>query len=148
MVYRDQLKSWLSYMQRDFGRYIPRDFPAQAFNANVSDDALYSMAMNLYTLVKTSKQDAYAHRAQTEMKAAPESNEMFYLVPHVESDGSIYYIDRFSNRVVMSMIRQSNGLFSYYGPRKMMTVLGGRGELGDMLRRVEDSDFFHDRKQR
>ncbi|MCX6815243.1 MAG: hypothetical protein NT120_00125 [Candidatus Aenigmarchaeota archaeon] len=147
MSYRNQLNEWVSYMQKDFGSQIPKDFPMQMFNSNVSNEALYNTAMSLYTIVNTSRNSGHnLHNHGHSEKEAPEKR-MYHLVPYTESNGNVYYIDRFENRVVMSMTRQPNGLFSYYGPREMMTVLGGRGELGDLLRRVEDSDFFHDKKK-
>ncbi|MBI3190276.1 hypothetical protein HYZ41_01080 [archaeon] len=140
MNYRDQVKSYVSQMQRDFGQYVPKDFPLQFFDSNVTNETLYSMAMNLYTMVKTAKDN------QKPVHSEPDpGKKMFYLVPHTEKDGSVYYMDRFTSKVVMSMVRQPNGLFSYYGPREMMTMFGGRGELGQMLKNVEDEDFFHDK---
>ena len=144
MSYRNQINQWLSYMRRDYGSYVPRDFSMQSGDSSVSDGELYSRAMDLYKFVKHSKNERGLQARQ--QPAEEPGKKMWYLAPHTDADGSVYYIDRFTNRVVMSMVRQSNGLFSYRGPREMMTIIGGRGELGDMLRRVEDNDFFHDRK--
>lgn len=136
MSYRSKLNKWFSQMQRE--GYIPRNYSRNMFSApGASDEALYSMAMSLYNSVvlpKASKSPIQANE-----------NERFFLVPHVEN-GNVYYMDRFRGRVAFSMVRQPNGLFSYMGPRKYMQIVGGRGELGELLKRTEDGDFFYDKK--
>ncbi len=145
MSYRDQLKEWISYAKRDFGHYISNDFPMQLFSAsNVSDDTLSYIAKALYETVRTAQHSRYNSHAET--KASEQ--KMFYLVPQVDSSGSVYYINRFTGGVAMSMVRQPNGLYSYHGPREMMTVFGGRNELGGMLDKISDNDFFHDHKHK
>ena len=144
--YRNYISNWISSVKKEYGTHIPKDFPMQLFSSDMPDDQLYSLAMGLYNSVNGSK-NSYKHQVREEKKENPD-DKMFYLVPLVEKDGSVYYFDRFTNKPVMSMTRQSNGLFSYYGPRGMMTILGGRGELGQMLSNLEDGDFFHNQHKK
>ena len=133
MSYRSQLNTWLADLKHDFGEYIPEDYPVQFFSSNTSDEALYFGALGLYNTVKAAKNSQRSHGAE---------DEVMYLVPHVESDGSFCYVNRKTGHVEVSMRKMPNGLFTYYGPKKYIEMLGGRGMLGSLLDRVEDGDFF------
>jgi hypothetical protein len=126
-------------MRSEFGEYM-QDFPTQFFNAEVSDNELHSMALDLYNSVGNARQHRYE---KSNLREHPERN-MCYLIPEQKPDGSIYYIDGFTHNVVMSLFKNSKGLPVYYGPREMMTMLGGRNELGGIIKMIEDNDFFHD----
>ncbi len=119
--------------------YLPEGSASIIANSGASDRELYAYATKLH---KSWRGKPLQYGKETD----DAESETFYLVPHVEKDGSVYYVDRKRNKVVMSMIKQPNGLFSYQGDRKMMVVLGGRGELGQMLEKVKDGDFFHDQR--
>ena len=138
MSSRGELMQWVSNTQRDYGAYIPKDFPMNAFKSEMSDESLYNTAMSLYTLVKAA--------GYNQKQAAPSEHHdsrTFYLVPHKESDGSVYYADRKTGEIVMSITKQANGLFSYYGPKEMMEIFGGRGLMSQINQNMEDGDFFH-----
>jgi hypothetical protein len=138
---RSELLNWVSKAQRDFGAYIPKDFPMQMFNSSASDESLYNAAMSLYTIVKSA---GYNHSHSNSKEEHPDK-KLFYLVPHQEADGSVCYVDRFTNNVVMSLTRQPNGLFSCYGPKEMIELLGGRGLMSQINKDLADGDYFHDK---
>ena len=68
---------------------------------------------------------------------------MVYLVPQEQSDGSFHYVNRMTGKIEVSVNRMSNGLFSYYGPVKWITRLGGRGELSGIRDSMADGKFFN-----
>ena len=144
MNYRDQVKSYVSRLQRDFKEYVPKDFPLQFFYSNVSDESLYSMAMNLYTTVKNAKN---SERETKKPSDEHPSKRMFHLSPK-QVGGSVYFIDTFTGRCVMSMIKQPSGLYNYHGSEESMTIHGGRGMLGQLYKDAQDDDLLHDRHEK
>ncbi len=144
MSYRDQVRTWVSNLQRNCGQYIPNDFPMSFFSADVSDNVLYDRAMDLYRMAKASQMQL---RMQARPRQEAPENEMLHLVPYTNAEGNVYFVNRFTNGVVVTLTRQTNGLYAYHGPRAYMTILGGRGELSGIYDRLDrDNDYFHDVK--
>ena len=135
--YSSSVRKWAGDTVRDFGYRLPPGFRLD-FSQGLSDDQIEQNAETLYQM--TRKNGSYSGRSQAHSDPV---DEMLYLVPHMSGDGSVTYVDRHSGRVVAGIMKEPNGLFSYFGSRKMLQMIGGRGELSQVINMMEDGDFFH-----
>ena len=98
---------------------------------------------------KTKKEVAWMiyhkHHSNNGAVAQPknEGDDMVHLVPYEEADGSFYYHNRENGKVEVIVRKLPNGLFSYYGPKKYMEMLGGRGSLSGIVDRMADGKYFN-----
>ncbi|KHO47708.1 MAG: seg [archaeon GW2011_AR5] len=127
--YGDKLASWL-----DSSGYGSNSQLKSLFKSNIDDRTKYTFAMAFYDSFGKSESKAQAHDP---------GDEMVYLVPQEQSDGSFHYVNRMTGKIEVSVNRMSNGLFSYYGPVKWITRLGGRGELSGIRDSMADGKFFN-----
>src|SRR3989338_10385463 len=127
--YGDRLASWL-----DGSGYVSNSQLKSLFKSNIDDRTKYTFAMAFYDSFGKSESKAQAHDP---------GDEMVYLVPQEQSDGSFHYVNRMTGKIEVSVNRMSNGLFSYYGPVKWITRLGGRGELSGIRDSMADGKFFN-----
>jgi hypothetical protein len=121
-----------------------------AKNAGIANEELVSYfispkvdAETKYMFAKVFRETERAKRRPAE---AGHENHAMYLVPYTQPDGSFYYVNRNTGKVVASMMKQSNGLFSYMGDERWMEILGGRGKLSGIITAMNDDDYFHDKQ--
>ncbi len=123
--YRSSLHNWFNNESAKFPGMLG-DF-SRSFPDNYSDSMLYGIAYGLYVGMNN-----FANYNYVQKKPENEDSRLYYLVPEVMGDGSIYWIDRTTNSPYAIVKRQPNGLYSFYGPKEAMTRLWGRSELGGM----------------
>jgi len=126
--YGDRLASWL-----DGSGYGSNSQLKSLFKSNIDDRTKYTFAMAFY--------DSFGSAAKTQ--AHSPDDEVVHLVPHEYSDGSFHYVNRKTGKIEVMVNRMPNGLFSYYGPVKWITRLGGRGELSGLRDSMADGKFFN-----
>lgn len=78
-----------------------------------------------------------------EVAAKSEGDEMLYLIPEERSDGGFHYVNRMTGRIEAIVEKLPNGMFSFYGPARYMTRLGGRAELSGIVDRMADGKYFN-----
>ena len=126
--YGDSLVSWLEGEGFGNNRYLK-----SVFQSNADDQTKYLSAMAFY--------DGLGGKNGGQ-KANPE-DEVVHLIPHETSDGSFQYVNRMTGKVEVSVGRMPSGLFTYYGPVKWITRLGGRGELSGLRDSMADGKYFN-----
>lgn len=133
MNYSEKLLGWMDE------NHIHDDSLRNYFKSAESDDAKEVMA-NMYRnfLMQKPKE---SHQAPGGEHA--HDDEYMLLEPYENADGSFGYIDRVKGRVIVSVTKHSNGLFSYAGPRKYLEILGGRGSLSGIVDRMADGKYFN-----
>lgn len=124
--YGDRLVNWLE--RSGYGSNPLKSI----FMSNLDDNSKYAFATAFY--------DSFGKK---ESKAHDPGDEMVYLVPHEQSDGSFNYVNKMTGKIEVMVNRMPNGLFSYYGPVKWITRLGGRGELSGIRDSMADGQFFN-----
>ena len=134
-AYGNRLVSWLKT------EGVASDEATKYFMSDAPREAKYAFASALRETENSGRRHSYggAHSAD---------DEIMHLVPYTEKNGSFSYVDRMTGKVVVSMRKQENGLFTYFGPKKWMEMLGGRGMMGSLLDRVEDGDFFRNSQKK
>ncbi len=128
MVYRDRLVKWIHDAER--GGEMPTGSASLFASSNASDKELYASAQSLF------------HSYEKKKKTG--DDEMLFLVPRTDKDGGFHFYNRETGQVEASVERQSNGLFSFHGPRKYLIMLGGRGEFGEISKKLNDGNYFQD----
>ncbi|MBS3053271.1 MAG: hypothetical protein J4469_02100 [Candidatus Aenigmarchaeota archaeon] len=150
MSYKTYLMEAVGRIQRDFGDYTPSAFPAQLLaDPSISDQTAYQMA-KFWRDVTTNNYRATTSRSADSSSA---ENEMLNLRLHY-SGNKVIVMNTRTHGAEAVFTMEPNGLFAYHGPRKYATLIGGRGELGDMLpklmtnyKSLSDHDLLKDHEK-
>jgi hypothetical protein len=133
--YGSKLTSWLAH-----NGIHDKDLVSYFMSNDVSKDAKYEMAQAV-------KKGKYKMNGGSPGNGGEHHDDaLMHLVPYAENDGSVTYVDRMSGNVVVSIRRQDNGLYSFFGRKAQMEMLGGRGLMSQINRDMSDGDLFHDKK--
>ena len=131
--YAQQVDAWFSDLQKTHGSYLPKGM-RDLRTLNVSDDALEILAFSVYNNVK----------AAQEVK--PHEDDHFNITQYKLADGSYLWKDHVSGKELRAT-RIGHGRSSHYdfaGSNIMKFALGGRGELGTIMKMLDDDDPNHD----
>ena len=133
MSYKDSVVNWTSQME--LKGFLPEGYRTLFEKSTASDVELENAANDLYKMAVERSGNGHGE------------DEMLYLIPREGADGSFSFYNMLTGKTDAAVRRMPNGLFSFYGPRKYMVMLGGRGEYGQMLKMLEDGQFFQDKKK-
>ena len=126
--YAKQVDAWFSQLERTHGDYLPKGM-RDLRTLNVSDDAMEILAHTVYTNVRTAMQK-------------PKEEEHFEIVQHSLPDGSYVWKDQVSGEELRAT--KTGNHYNFSGSHRLKFAVGGRGELGTIMKMLEDDDPNHD----
>ncbi len=132
--YRQKFDAWMSDTLNKYGQYVSKDFPFHLM-ADASDGQLKALGWKLKADID---REMYARS-----KSSPknEGDEYLHLIPVQTKDG-FFLRDYYTNAIVAGAPLHGKHA-GFFGPRKYMTILGGRGEYSSIASNMSDGDYFN-----
>ncbi len=127
--YAQQVDVWFAGLQKTHGSYLPKGM-RDLRTLNVSDDALEILAHTVYNNVRTAQE------------AKPHEDENFNIVQYHLPDGSYLWKDHISGKELRAT--KVGNHYDFSGAHSLKFAVGGRGELGTIMKMLEDDNPNHD----
>lgn len=108
----------------------------------------YNKALDLWQRVVMRYEMSNSHKIHRNpaLEESGGSDELLHIIPYTTASGDVLFYNKIKGRVIAGLYKQPNGLYSYYGLASYLTKLGGKGKLDTIWKRVEDGQYFFDRK--
>lgn len=138
-AYRDALQKWFDHAVYTKGS-LSGDLltSAMQFSSYLHDSKFSDKELENYAFaLKDGFNNGSHHRSKEDSKEV-------YLCPLRSSDGTVTYIDRNNNGKVLFWVKPTKDGPIFHGDWKYITTLGGRNELGGIIKMSEDGDIVHD----
>ncbi|MBI4162142.1 MAG: hypothetical protein HY513_00535 [Candidatus Aenigmarchaeota archaeon] len=126
-AYAQQVDAWFTNLQNSHGKYLPQGMK-DLRTLNMSDDALEMLAFSVYNSVNAA--------------VKPKEEEHFDIVQYKLPDGSYLWKDHISGKVLRAT--KVGHHYDFSGAHSLKFAIGGRGELGNVMKMLEDDDPNHD----
>lgn len=137
--YRGYIQSYIRNLRQSYGDLMPKGRSLSFAYGGGSDSQLFSEAMELYNSVM-----ANYMRESRQSSPKVETDPHYDFVPFQTYDGGTVYTD-LNGHGQLKILKTQYGP-RLQGPSKLFELIGGRA-LGDkFIDRMEDGQFFHNRK--